>query len=190
LSAFETKVFDRYSRTEKALVNAIIESYLQGVSTRNIENVISRLGVNQLSASYVSKVGRELDAKVQEFMKKPLDSHYPYLFIDASYFKVRDETRYVNKALLVIIGVQTDGHREVLATRVADAECELNWEGRFSDLKNHGLAKVDLIVSDGHTGLPEECSRAPPGSQKSSPKHHKEIADMLKEYLTDSGKLQ
>ena len=201
--AFETKVFDRYSRTERALVNAIIESYLQGVSTRNVEKIVSCLGVNQLSASYVSKVGRELDAKVQEFMEKPLDSYYPYLFVDASYFKVRDETRYVNKALLVIIGVRTDGHREVLAARVADAESELTWEGMFSDLKEHGLAKVDLIVSDGHTGIQSAAGRMFPGSswqmchvhfiravlRKVPRKYHKEIAEMLKESLTDSGKL-
>ena len=200
---FETKVFARYSRTEKALVNAIIESYLQGVSTRNVENVVSCLGVNQLSASYVSKVGRELDVKVQKFMEKPLASYYPYLFVDASYFKVRDETRYVNKALLVIIGVRTDGHREVLAARVADAECELTWEGMFSDLKEHGLAKVDLIISDGHTGIQSAAGRMFPGSswqmchvhfiravlRKVPRKYHKEIAEVLKESLTDPGKL-
>jgi transposase-like protein len=200
---FETKVFDRYSRTEKALVNAIIESYLQGVSTRNVETVVAHLGVNQLSASYVSKVGRELDVKVQEFMEKPLDSYYPYLFVDASYFKVRDETRYVNKALLVIIGVRTDGHREVLAARVADAESDLTWEGMFSDLKEHGLAKVDLIVSDGHTGIQSAAGRMFPGSswqmchvhfiravlRKVPRKYQKEIAEVLKESLTDSGKL-
>jgi transposase-like protein len=200
---FETKVFDRYSRTEKALVNAIIESYLQGVSTRNVEKVVSHLGVNQLSASYVSKVGRELDTKVQEFMEKSLDSYYPYLFVDASYFKVRDETRYVNKALLVIVGIRTDGHREVLAARVADAEYELTWEGMFSDLKEHGLTKVDLIISDGHTGIQSAAGKMFPGSswqmchvhfiravlRKVPRKYHKEIAEVLKEALTDSGKL-
>ena len=200
---FETKVFDWYSRTEKALVNAIIESYLQGVSTRNVETVVSHLGVNQLSASYVSKVGRELDTKVQEFMEKSLDSYYPYLFVDASYFKVRDETRYVNKALLVIIGVRTDGHREVLGARVADAEHELTWEGMFSDLKEQGLTKVDLIISDGHTGIQSAAGRMFPGSswqmchvhfiravlRKVPRKYHKEIAEVLKESLTDSGKL-
>jgi transposase-like protein len=184
-------------------VNAIIESYLQGVSTRNVETVVAHLGVNQLSASYVSKVGRELDVKVQEFMEKPLDSYYPYLFVDASYFKVRDETRYVNKALLVIIGVRTDGHREVLAARVADAESELTWEGMFSDLKEQGLAKVDLIVSDGHTGIQSAAGRMFPGSswqmchvhfiravlRKVPRKYQKEIAEVLKESLTDSGKL-
>ncbi|MFA6364561.1 IS256 family transposase [Methanoregula sp.] len=200
---FETKVFERYSRTEKAFVNAIIESYLQSVSTRNVEKVVSHLGINQLSASYVSKVGRELDTKVQEFMEKRLDSYYPYLFVDASYFKVRDETRYVNKALLVIVGIRTDGHREVLSARVADAEHELTWEGMFSDLKEHGLTKVDLIISDGHTGIQSAAGRMFPGSswqmchvhfiravlRKVPRKYHKEIAEVLKECLTDSGKL-
>ena len=91
-SPFETKVFERYSRTEKALVNAIIESYLQGVSTRNVETVISHLGVSQISASYVSKVAQEPDERVHAFMERPIDSHVPFLFVDASYFKVRDES--------------------------------------------------------------------------------------------------
>jgi transposase-like protein len=201
---FETKVFDRYSRTERALVNAIIESYLQGVSTRNVETVVSHLGVHQLSASYVSKVGRELDTKVKEFMEKSLDSYYPYLFVDASYFKVRDATRYVNKALLVIVGIRTDGHREVLSARVADAEHELTWEGMFSDLKEQGLTKVDLIISDGHTGIQSAAVRMFPGSswqmchvhfiravlRKVPRKYHKEIAETLKECLCDSNRLQ
>ena len=150
---FETNVFERYSRTEKALVNAIIESYLQGVSTRNVENVISHLGVNQISASYVSKVARELDVKVTEFMERTIDSHIPYLYVDASYFKVRDGVKYVNTTLLVVAGVKTDRYREILVARVADAEHELTWEGMCSDLKERGLTKVDLIISDGHTGI-------------------------------------
>ena len=200
---FETKVFERYSRTEKALVNAIIESYLQGVSTRNVETVVSHLGVNQVSASYVSKVGRELDAKVQDFMERPVDSYYPFLFVDASYFKVRNESRYINKALLIIVGVRTDGHREVLAARVADAEYELTWEGMFSDLKERGLDKVDLIISDGHKGIQSAAGTMFPGSswqmchvhfiravlRKVPRKYHKEIAEILKECLTDSNKL-
>jgi transposase-like protein len=105
---FETKVFERYFPTGKALMNAIIESYLQGVSTRKVEAVLSHLGVNQISASYVSKVAQELDGKVTEFMERSIDSHIPYLFVDASYFKVRDGVRYVSKALLVVAGVRTD----------------------------------------------------------------------------------
>jgi len=85
---FETKIFERYSRTEKALVNAIIESYLQGISTRKVETVISHLGVSQISASYVSKVTQELDEQVRSFLDRSINSHIPYLFVDASYFKV------------------------------------------------------------------------------------------------------
>ena len=196
---FETKVFERYSRTEKALVNTIIESYLQGVSTRNVENVIAHLGVNQISASYVSKVARELDVKVTEFMERSIDSHIPYLFVDASYFKVRDGVKYVNKALLVVVGVRTDGYREILGARVADAEHELTWEGIFSDLKDRGLSSVDLIISDGHTGIQSAAERMFPGSswqmchvhfiravlRKVSRKYHKLISERLKECLGD-----
>jgi len=201
---FETKVFERYSRTEKALVNAIIESYLQGVSTRNVEKVISHLGVNQISASYVSKVAHELDDKVNEFMERSIDPHIPYLFVDATYFKVREGVRYITKALLVVAGVRTDGRREILAAVVADAEHELSWEGIFSDLKERGLSTVDLLVSDGHVGIQAAAQKMFTGSswqmchvhfiravlRKIPRKDHKMIAETLKECLGDSNRLQ
>ena len=196
---FETKIFQRYSRTEKALVNAIIESYLQGVSTRKVQDVISHLGIDQISPSYVSKVAKELDDQVQSFLEKPIDSHIPYLFVDASYFKVRDGIRYVTKALLVVVGVREDGRREILGARVADTEHELTWEGIFSDLKERGLSSVDLVISDGHTGIQSAAEKMFPGSswqmchvhfiravlRKVSRKYHKLIAERLKECLSD-----
>jgi putative transposase len=91
------------------LVNAIIESYLQDVSTRNAVKVYFYLGVNRISASYVSKVAQELDVKASEFMERTIESHIPYLYVDASYFKVRDGVKYVHKDLLVVVGVRTDG---------------------------------------------------------------------------------
>ena len=201
---FETKVFNRYSRTEKALVNAIIESYLQGVSTRNVEDVVSCLGVNQLSASYVSKVAQELDEKVHKFLENPIDTYIPFLFVDASYFKVRDGVRYVSKALFIVAGVRTDGYREIFTFSVADAEHELTWEGIFSDLKERGLNKVDLIISDGHNGIQTAAETMFPGSswqmchvhfiravlRKVPRKYHKEIVETLKECLIDSHRLQ
>jgi len=185
-------------------VNAIIESYLQGVSTRKVEDVISHLGVNQISSSYVSKVAHELDEKVNEFMERSIDAHIPYLFVDASYFKVREGVRYVSKALLVVVGVRTDGHREVLAALVADAEHELTWEGIFSDLKERGLRSVDLIISDGHSGIQAAAEKMFPGSswqmchvhfiravlRKVPRKYHKVIAENLKECLSDADRLQ
>jgi transposase-like protein len=196
---FETNVFKRYSRTEKALVNAIVESYLQGVSTRKVEAVISCLGVNQVSASYVSKVAQDLDEEVKSFLEKPIDSHIPYLFVDASYFKVRDGIKYVNKALLVVAGVREDGFREILGARIADSEHELTWEGIFSDLKERGLNKVDLIISDGHTGIQSAAVKMFPGSswqichvhfiravlRKVSRKYYGLISERLKECFSD-----
>jgi putative transposase len=145
--AFQTQVFERYSRVEKALENAIIESYLQGVSTRKVQEVIAHLGIEKISASYVSKVARELDSKVNEFLARPIEPHIPYLFVDASYFKIRDNVRYSNKALLLIAGVRDDGIREILSARIADCEDELTWEDLFSDLKNRGLRRVDMVIS-------------------------------------------
>jgi len=201
---FQTKIFERYSRTEKALENAILESYLQGVSTRKIQDIVAHLGVEQVSASYVSKIASELERNVHLFLSRPVDSYIPYLFVDASYFKIRDEIRYVNKALLIIAGIRSDGFREILGARIADCEDESTWEDIFSDLKERGLAKVDLVISDGHKGIQAAAERSFLGSswqmctvhflravlRKLPKKVHKEIAQLLKESLTDPRRLQ
>lgn len=132
-------------------------------------------------------------------MERTIDSHIPYLFVDASYFKVRDGVKYVNKALLVAAGVREDGYREILGARVADAEHELTWEGIFSDLKDRGLGTVDLVISYGHTGIQSAAERMFPGSswqmchvhfiravlRKVSRKYRKSIAERLKECISD-----
>lgn len=201
---FKTQVFERYSRIEKALENAIIESYLQGVSTRKIENVISHLGIEKISASYVSSVAKDLDSKVIEFLSRPVEPHIPYLFVDASYFKIRDGIKYSNKALLVIAGVGEDGIREILSARIADCEDELTWEDLFSDLKDRGLQQVDLVISDGHKGIQRAVERSFHGSswqmcqvhfiravlKKVSRKDHKVIVSILKDSLGDHRRLQ
>ena len=149
------------------------------------------------SASYVSKVAQERDEQVKSFLEKPIDSHIPYLFVDASYFKVRDGIQYVTKALLVVVGVREDGYREILGARVADAEHELTWEGIFSDLKDRGLSIVDLIISDGHTGIQSAAERMFPDAswqmchvhciravlRKVSRKYHILLAERVKESL-------
>jgi transposase-like protein len=201
---FKTQVFERYSRVEKALEKSIIESYLQGVSTRKIQNVISTLGVEKVSASYVSSIAKELDSKVKEFLSRPVDSHIPYIFVDASYFKIRDGTRYANKALLVIAGIRNDGIREILGARIADCEDELTWEDLFSDLKERGLKKVDLIISDGHKGIQNAVEHSFHGCswqmcqvpfiravlKKIPRKDHKSVVAILKDSLTDPRRLQ
>ena len=110
---------------EKALINAVIESYLQGVSTRKVQEIVSRLGVEYLSASSVSRISKELDEKVEEFLKRPIEHAIPYLFVDASYFKVRTDSRYITEAFLIVTGIRDDGYREILGARIADGEDEL-----------------------------------------------------------------
>ena len=201
---FQTRVFERYSRIEKSLESVILESYLQGVSTRKIQEVIFHLGVEKISPSYVSSLTKELDDKVQEFLSRPVEPYIPYLFVDASYFKVREGVRYLNKALLLIAGIRSDGIREILGARIADCENELTWEDLFSELRDRGLVKVDLVISDGHRGIQSAVERSFPGSswqmchvhfiravmRKIPRKHYKEIAGLLKESLGDPQRLQ
>jgi len=151
--SFKSCVFDKYSRVELALTNAIAESYLQGVSTRRIREVVAHLGVERLSASTVSRIAKELDEKVAEFLKRPIERPVPYIYVDASYFKVRDGGKYVTKALLIITGVRDDGYREILGAKITDNESEGFWSGFFDELTDRGLNGVKLIVSDGHKGI-------------------------------------
>jgi transposase-like protein len=202
--SFETKVFDRYSRVEKALLNAITESYLQGVSTRRVKDIVSRLGIEDLSASSVSRISKELDEKVEEFLKRPIEHPIPYLFVDASYFKVRTDSRYVTKAFLVVTGVRDDGYREILGARISDGEDELFWSGLFQDLADRGLTGVKLVISDGHKGIQKAVEKHFLGAswqmchvhfmravlKNTAKRYHREIADKIKIALDDETKMQ
>ena len=156
--SFKSCVFDKYSRVELALTNAIAESYLQGVSTRRIREVVSHLGVERLSASTVSRIAKELDEKVAEFLKRPIERPMPYIYVDASYFKVRDSGKYVTKAFLIITGIRDDGYREILGAKITDSESEGFWSGFFDELIDRGLKGVKLVVSDGHKGIQSAVS--------------------------------
>ncbi len=202
--SFETKVFDKYSRVEKALINAIAESYIQGVSTRKIQDIVYHLGLDQISPSSISRISKELDDKVNEFLNKPIERKIKYLFVDASYFKVRDGSRYVNKAFMVVTGVRDDGYREILGARIADAENELFWSGLFDDLKERGLSGVELVVSDGHKGIKKAVEESFIGASwqmchvhfirailKNVPnKHKEEIAELVKDALENEDAIQ
>jgi putative transposase len=197
--SFETKVFDRFSRVEKALVNAVLESYLQGVSTRRIQDIVSRLGIESLSASSVSRISKELDEKVEEFLKRPIEHPISYLFVDASYFKIRTESRYVTKAFMIVTGVRDDGYREILGARIADGEDELFWLRLFQDLADRGLNGVKLVISDGHRGIQKAVEKSFLGAswqmchvhfmravlRNVAKKYHKEVAEKLKIALED-----
>jgi len=151
--SFETVVFERYSRVEQALINAILESYVQGVSTRKIRRIMDQLGIDGVSAESVSNLGKALDTKVHEFLTRPIEQPIVYLIVDAVYVKVRRNSRYVNTAVLIIAGVREDGYREILGVRVADSETEGFWLSLFTDLKSRGLHGVQMVISDGHEGI-------------------------------------
>jgi transposase-like protein len=203
-SSFETKIFDKYSRVEKALINAIAESYLQGVSTRKIQKIVSHLGLDQLSPSSISRISKELDDKVNEFLNRPIEDKIKYLFVDASYFKVRVESRYVSRAFLIVTGIREDGYREILGARIADGEDELFWSGLFDDLKQRGLLGVELVVSDGHKGIQKAVRESFIGASwqmcqvhfmravlKNIPDRYKEeIAQKIKEALENEDSIQ
>jgi transposase-like protein len=202
--SFETKVFDKYSRVEKALINAVLESYLQGVSTRRIQDIVSRLGIENLSASSVSRISKELDEKVEEFLKRPIEHPIPYLYVDASYFKVRTDSRYVTKAFMIVTGVRDDGYREILGARIADSENDLFWSGLFQELTDRGLSGVKLVISDGHKGIQKAVEKSFLGAswqmchvhllravlRNVAKKYQKEIADEIKVALEDETKMQ
>ena len=157
---FETKVFDRYSRVEKALDSVILESYIQGVSTRNVRNIVENLGMENVSASYVSSLASELDAGVKSFLERNIERPMKFICIDATYFKVREDGKYRNRALYVCIGINPEGRREILSARLYDSETEVEWESFFDDLKNRGLTGVELVISDGHKGIQESVTRS------------------------------
>lgn len=199
---FETQIFEKYSRVEQSILSAVAESYLQGVSTRRVNKVMTALGVEGISASSVSRITKELDEKVSEFLSKPIEHEIPYVFIDATYLKVRDGSHYKNKALFIVAGVRDDGYREILGVKLADSEDSLFWEDLFDDLKERGLRGVKLIVSDGHKGIQKAVTESFIGSswqmchvhlmrqalKKVPKKKQKEVADMIKEALLDCQK--
>jgi transposase-like protein len=201
---FKTKVFERYSRVEESVRIAVAESYLEGVSTRKVEKVFSKFGLENISPSEVSRIAKRLDKQVKEFLDRPIEGAITYLFVDASYFKVRTDGRYINKALLTVTAIHEDGYREILSAKVDDSEEESCWENCFEDLKARGLKGVKLVISDGHKGIQAAVEKAFIGASwqmcnvhfmravlKNIPKKEKkEVAYMLKDALEDEHKMQ
>jgi len=160
---FETKLFENYSRIDKALASIIVESYLKGVSTRKVEAVISELDI-ELSHTTVSTLSRELDELITEFRTSPLRGYYPYLYVDAAYLKVFNGSRFISQAVIIAIGVNEDGYREILDIDIMHEESYAAYKGFFETLKERGIKKVDLVISDGHKGIKKAASHSFAGS--------------------------
>ena len=158
---FSTRLFSRYQRNEKALVLALMEMYVEGVSTRKVKEVTEELCGTSFSKSLVSsKLAGDLDAELEAWRNRRLEARaYPYLFVDARYEKVRVERRVVSQGVLIVSGVRDDGMREILAVEVADTESEATYQELFRALKRRGLSGVELVVSDDHKGLKAAITR-------------------------------
>ena len=138
---------------ERAFVNVVAEAYVSGVSTRKVEKLVEAMGAKGMSRSEVSRMAQVLDADVTIFRERPLVGPFRYIILDAMYPKVREGLRIVGLAVLVAIGVNQDGRREVLGIEVAEGEMESSWAAFLEGLVKRGLAGVELVISDSHTGL-------------------------------------
>jgi transposase-like protein len=201
---FESKIFERYSRVEQALLMTIAESYIQGVSTRRMEELVKSFGLNRLSASEVSRICSILDEKVEEFLKRSIEAEIRYLIVDATYFKVRKDAQYKTRALLIIVGIRDDGLREILGASIAESEDSGYWSTLFRSLKDRGLEGVKMVISDAHKGIQKAVESSFLGASwqycqvhfsravlESVPNKDKpEIAEKLKEALDDESKIQ
>jgi transposase-like protein len=150
---FSTALFERYARSEKALVAALAEMYVQGVSTRKVKAITEELCGHRFSASAISSINKSLDAALARFANRPLDEPYPYLILDARYEKVREDGVIQSMAVQVAIGINGEGQRQVLAVEIANRESQSSWKEFLLRLKERGLTGVEFVVSDDHAGL-------------------------------------
>ena len=150
---FRTEVFERYQRSEKALVGALAEMYVQGVSTRKVKAITEELCGHEFSASTISRVNQTLDGELEKFSQRKLEEAYPYLILDARYEKVREDGAIRSRAVLVAIGINWEGRRNVLAVDLANRESHSSWKDFLLALRERGLREVECVVSDDHAGL-------------------------------------
>ena len=144
---------------EKALTAVIQEAYIQGVSTRSVDDLVKALGMSGISKSQVSRLCEEIDDRVKTFLDRPIEGDWPYLWIDATYVKVRQNGRIVSVAVIVAVGVNADGRREVLGMDIGPSEAETFWTAFLRKLARRGLRGVKLVISDAHEGIKAAVSK-------------------------------
>lgn len=150
---FSTALFERFQRSEKALVSALAEMYVQGVSTRKVKAITEELCGHSFSASVISTINKGLDETLTKFARRRLTDDYPYLILDARYEKVREEGVIQSQAVLIAIGINWEGKREVLGVELANRESQTSWRDFLLSLKQRGLSGVEFVVTDDHAGL-------------------------------------
>ena len=146
---------------EKALTAVIQEAYVHGISTRAVDDLVKAMGASGISKSQVSRLCAEIDERVNAFLSRPIEGAWPYLWIDATYLKSRQAGRIVSVAVIIAVGVNTDGRREVLGVATGASEAEPFWTAFLRSLADRGLRGVKLVIADDHKGLgprPQRCS--------------------------------
>jgi putative transposase len=144
---------------EKALTAVIQEAYIQGISTRSVDDLVKAMGMSGISKSQVSRLCGEIDERVKAFLTRPIEGDWPYLWIDATYLKVRRAGRIVSVAVTIAVGVNTDGRREVLGMAIGASEAETFWTDFLRSLARRGLRGVKLVISDAHEGIKASVAR-------------------------------
>src|SRR6202162_1626780 len=144
---------------EKALTAVIQEAYIQGISTRSVDDLVKAMGMSGVSKSQVSRLCGEIDERVKTFLDRPIEGDWPYLWIDATYVKVRENGRTVSVAVILAVGVNADGRREVLGMDIGASEAETFWTAFLRKLARRGLHGVKLVISDAHEGIKAAVSK-------------------------------
>ena len=144
---------------EKALTAVIQEAYIQGISTRSVDDLVKAMGMSGVSRSQVSRLCGEIDERVKTFLDRPIEGDWPYLWIDATYLKVRENGRIVSVAVIIAVGVNADGRREVLGMDIGPSEAETFWTAFLRKLARRGLRGVKLVISDAHEGIKASVSK-------------------------------
>ena len=150
---FKTFVFDNYCRSEAALIITMAEMVVNGVSTRKVSQIMETLCGKTFSRSTVSEACRELDEKVREFRERPLSGEYPFLTVDATYFKVRENSRVISRAFMIAYATNSEGGREIIGFGIYNKESKDTWNDFLKSLKARGLKGVRMITSDAHEGI-------------------------------------
>ncbi|MBO1908733.1 IS256 family transposase, partial [Microvirga sp. 3-52] len=144
---------------EKALTAVIQEAYVHGISTRSVDDLVKAMGASGISKSQVSRLCEEIDERVNAFLSRPIDGEWPYLWIDATYLKTREAGRIVSTAVILAVGVNSDGRREVLGVATGASEAEPFWAAFLRSLADRGLRGVKLVIADDHKGLRAAAAR-------------------------------
>ena len=163
---------------EKAIAAVVQEAYIQGVSTRSVDELVQAMGLDGISKSQVSRLCEEIDERVKPFLGRPIEGDWPYVWLDATYLKVRRGGRIVSAAAVIAIGVNGDGRREVLGLDICPSEAETFWTDFLRKLARRGLRGVKLVISDAHEGLKAAASKVLGASWQRCRVHYAEFRIM------------